>query len=1140
MSSIADRVRIAQDKDGMLRRALERIIQLYTDRSHFVYELLQNAEDAEATCIKFVQYLDKLEVMHDGRPFTTENLQGLCDIGKSDKVDNLNQIGEFGVGFKSVFGICDKVKLYSDPSNFREKTDAAVPFSVEIVDFTKPVDIPSVELDWPYTTKFVFPYTVGRTFSGFKSVAELNTTLSKKLQNLGITTLLFMKNLEVIEYRVEVDSAPIEGQYLLEKKEINDHCSLVSAYGHSDAVKEKKEVSEEISYLLFSKKIDAGANRSVDIAFPVVVKDNGEYECKKPKDPFVSVYFPTETESKLGFIVQGPYRTTPNRSSIPADEPDNIKLAEETAVLLTSALRELRDSKKLNMSFLKAMPFNERRFDSFPLFYPVYEAVKSLFQTAAIIPCKKQGHYVAAKRARIARQERLASLLNSQLLTSLINDGTFYHWLPTFLTETNREYEAVYKYLTSELKIPVIRPEDLRVYFASNPSFLPERNNDWLVELYSILENVTAAFAKTRGEANLLVSEIIKTSTGKFVAAYRRTDNKQYIPNVFLMSNKVQSDDINYVDPAIYAKCRHFFDDVLQIQKPNEYEFFVKDIKKRYGDDAYQDLDMETHILDAQRLHKYLNYEEYHDEIARIIRETFVVRCADGRMRNAFMARVFLPATSTGISIEGYLKNIVPNVSFVDLDFYMTHRVPPEMLCALGVKDSILYGDSTVQGQYYTGMGGRQPDWWTAGDFRWKLTIDYLKDAIKYISAHPAAKDAIIKSKTIFSILMENESKLQGTVRIGGSTPNLVDEPCEMIRVLRGERTFGWDGKWLYTESLELVAPKSISKHDISTSIYGKIKPDSIVYELLGFQKTEADEVDDLKKTIPQSKLDAFFENELRQRFGLSSAQLTERFGSVSAQPSPAPSYEIGYEFPTVRVKNWETLRKHAAEMLCFADPVRYEYAVRKIRVSNRPKEARAYLLNMYRYDGVYKYACQMCHDSSANIEVVQLFNEPEVELDPVNLCLCPNCAARYRKMRGNSTEMQYLRERILKLTENEITKEDHVVLDIEDQQLWFTQIHLAEIQALLKLADDVHAGAAKKAGVVADAESNEKAGLSVYAGYIGKIIKRKTGFEAKIINVDSEWLYVKIIKSKDKKPGDETKIQLSFVLSRPDVYQIL
>ena len=112
MANIADKIKTAQDKDGMLRRALERIIQLYTDKSHFVYELLQNAEDAEAKSIKFVQYPDRLEVFHDGKPFTSANLQGLCDIGKSDKVDNLNQIGEFGVGFKSVFGICDKSCLF--------------------------------------------------------------------------------------------------------------------------------------------------------------------------------------------------------------------------------------------------------------------------------------------------------------------------------------------------------------------------------------------------------------------------------------------------------------------------------------------------------------------------------------------------------------------------------------------------------------------------------------------------------------------------------------------------------------------------------------------------------------------------------------------------------------------------------------------------------------------------------------------------------------------------------------------------------------------------------------------------------------------------------------------------------------------
>ena len=223
MANIADKIKTAQDKDGMLRRALERIIQLYTDKSHFVYELLQNAEDAEAKSIKFVQYPDRLEVFHDGKPFTSANLQGLCDIGKSDKVDNLNQIGEFGVGFKSVFGICDTVRLYSSPSAFRDQSrcDEAEQFAVEIVDFTRPEDIQDEDMDHSYTTRFVFPYVVGKTFSGFDSIENLNKTLSSKLQNLGITTLLFMKNLEIIEYQIRLDDSIIEGEYLLEKKIIN-------------------------------------------------------------------------------------------------------------------------------------------------------------------------------------------------------------------------------------------------------------------------------------------------------------------------------------------------------------------------------------------------------------------------------------------------------------------------------------------------------------------------------------------------------------------------------------------------------------------------------------------------------------------------------------------------------------------------------------------------------------------------------------------------------------------------------------------------------------------------------------------------------------------------------------------------------
>lgn len=296
--AIADQVLQRQDKDGMLRRALERIIQLYTDKSHFVYELLQNAEDAGASKIKFEQYADRLVVLHDGHPFSMENLQGLCDIGKSDKTDDLNQIGEFGVGFKSVFGICETVRLYSHPSK-ADQENGYHQFAVEIKDFTHPVDIDDQEVDVGYTTKFVFPYSVGFTFSGFTTIEKLDEVLSKRLQNLGITTLLFMKHLQSIDYKIELPKLKASGTYLLEKTPINDHCSLVSAMGETASKKE----NEEISYLVFSRPVTGiQAGRTIDIAFAVTVEESGDYTFSASKSPYISVYFPTETESKFKFV----------------------------------------------------------------------------------------------------------------------------------------------------------------------------------------------------------------------------------------------------------------------------------------------------------------------------------------------------------------------------------------------------------------------------------------------------------------------------------------------------------------------------------------------------------------------------------------------------------------------------------------------------------------------------------------------------------------------------------------------------------------------------------------------------------------------------------------------------------------------
>ena len=1161
--AIADQVLQRQDKDGMLRRALERIIQLYTDKSHFVYELLQNAEDAGASRIKFEQYADRLVVLHDGHPFSMENLQGLCDIGKSDKTDDLNQIGEFGVGFKSVFGICETVRVYSHPSE-ADQDAGYQQFAVEIKDFTHPVDIDDQNVDSGYTTKFVFPYSVGFTFSGFSTVEKLNEVLSKRLQNLGITTLLFMKNLQFIDYMIELPKLKTSGTYLLDKVKVNDHCSLVSAIGETGVKKE----SEEISYLVFSRAVTGiQVGRTVDVAFAVKVDEKGEYTFSPSKSPYISVYFPTETESKLKFIVQGPYRTTPNRSSVPADDKDNIDLAEQTAALLRDSVIELRDSGKLNFSFLNILPVDRDVFYSAPLFEGMFCAIKEMMTEEALLLCK-DGTYASADSVKIARGSDFAEVLSEELLTELLDDGTEYHWLPTFLTETNKTYKILYEFLTDVLKIEVIRPENLRNEFNNNRAFLPKRDNDWLVKFYNMYDSVGGAFEKKRGGSNMLTAEIIKTSKGTFIAPYRKSDgteqnafyyreyeNASYLPNIFLPSDNMEGmDDIAFVDETMLKKCGHFFTEILNLQKPNEYEFFLRDFKRRY--EGGLTISDDQHITDLKRLLHYRGNSDYRDEVNALLKKYMKVRCIkDGKKvyTNPCKEKVFFPVSSEGMSIEQYYAHII-SYPYVDVDFYKIEDVDTEMLKSLGISEQVATGMDKTNGEYYTGNPGRQPEWTTYQSFRWKLSLDKLDAVLEYISSHPTAPDSMAKSSFIFRFLQNYEDMLFGTVYVGGSAPNIPNTYSDIVTKLRQDgpkhQYYGmnWNGKWLFTESGELVSQKEITKRELHPQLYGDVRSESNLYEILGFAKSEEDQLEEVAKDYDQlddETKEQFFEIELRRRFGISITDLEENYGLSAASGGAAEVYtpQDIFEFPSAKVKNWDSLRKHAAEVLVFASPVKYEYKVRKLRVSKPNSEIDAYLRSMYRVDGSHKYACQMCHEPVATFEKCQLSLGMEKELDAMYLCMCANCASEYRRMRSVEYDLKAFLDAINNLDEQEITLSDPVKIDFGNESIWFTQTHIAEIRELMMLkaaADDYKEPASKNDGFNASGNKSEEknkddeevhAGTDVYKEYVGKKVYHKTDGCGVVRTYDGKYLGIEF--EKGQKAGKVTNYSLEVCLSK-------
>lgn len=97
----------------------------YADRAHFIFELLQNAEDAlgrrrnDSTGSRKVTFdlaPTRLSLSHFGRPFDEADVCGACGIAESTK--DKSSIGRFGIGFKSVYTFANRPEIHSGNEDF--------------------------------------------------------------------------------------------------------------------------------------------------------------------------------------------------------------------------------------------------------------------------------------------------------------------------------------------------------------------------------------------------------------------------------------------------------------------------------------------------------------------------------------------------------------------------------------------------------------------------------------------------------------------------------------------------------------------------------------------------------------------------------------------------------------------------------------------------------------------------------------------------------------------------------------------------------------------------------------------------------------------------------------------------------------
>ena len=107
-----------------LTNRLKRILESYPGKKEILKELLQNADDAQATEICFVKdprhhrdqkvFADSWKPMqgpalcvYNNKPFTNADIKGICSLGEGSKGDDPNKTGQYGVGFNAVYHLTD-------------------------------------------------------------------------------------------------------------------------------------------------------------------------------------------------------------------------------------------------------------------------------------------------------------------------------------------------------------------------------------------------------------------------------------------------------------------------------------------------------------------------------------------------------------------------------------------------------------------------------------------------------------------------------------------------------------------------------------------------------------------------------------------------------------------------------------------------------------------------------------------------------------------------------------------------------------------------------------------------------------------------------------------------------------------------
>ena len=478
MASAYDLIRTDNEREygaGIARWGREVLAIRYDDRTHFIFELLQNAEDALARrggwqgtrSVTFHLTDRALRVSHFGQPFSERDVRGICGIAESTK--DLTSIGRFGIGFKSVYAFTDRPEVHSGIEDFA------------IESYVWPTAIAAIDRQ-PEETVFILPLNAADTGAHAEIVAGI--------QKLGARTLLFLRHIDEIAWSVEGGPS---GLYVRgEPEHMGGDAQRIVLLGEEQG---KPDVEE--TWVLFSREAEAVANvvaGRVEIGFSLVQdKKTDQWSIEALSGSPLAVFFPTVLETHLGFLVQGPYRTTPSRDNVPRNDAWNQHLVRETAALLVEALRSFRTLGLLDVGALQCLPLDPVKFGEDRMFAPLFTAVRAALKIEPLLPALGGG-YAAAPNAALARTQELRELLSTQQLARAFGVNGELVWLSGDITQDRTP--ELRQFLMRELGIAEVTPE--AVLPALTQAFLGKQDDEWMCRLYEFLHGQPALLRQGR------------------------------------------------------------------------------------------------------------------------------------------------------------------------------------------------------------------------------------------------------------------------------------------------------------------------------------------------------------------------------------------------------------------------------------------------------------------------------------------------------------------------------------------------------------------------------------------------------------------------------------------------------------------